>query len=372
MKAPLGFGTMRLPFSDGDQTKIEIDKVSKMFDLFLERGFTYFDTSYVYHGGASEIAVRKALVERHPRDSFTIATKHPIFKLKSEDQVEKFFNEQLEKLGVDYFDYYLLHNLSQSRYEQLVEKFHVFDFVKKMKEQGKIKHIGFSLHDSSDVLDRILTEHPEVEFVQIVINYFDWDSVAIQSRKNYETIRKHGKKVVIMETVKGGMLSTVPKSVEDQMKKLRPNDSVTSWAVRFAASLDGVLAVLSGMSSLEQVDDNTKTMADFAPVTDDEKKFLAQATDIIRESGPMHKKNFDWVQDRAVAEVLDSYNAVMIQPIPAFSAEHSYYPELLLKKGLKRDESVLPSKVLDESGKDITEQAKTAEETLRKMGFYYL
>ena len=362
MKKPLGFGCMRLPVFDGDMTKINIEEFSKMADRFLEAGFTYFDTSYVYHGGASENAVRQAVVERHPRNSFTVATKFPTWDLTDEKQLPEIFEKQLKNLGVDYIDYYLLHNIKAYLYDDVVEKFHAFDFVKKMKAEGKIKHIGFSYHASAELLDRILTEHPEVEFVQIVVNYYDWDSPSIQSRKCYETIRKHGKQVVIMEPVKGGTLSTVPKSIEDQMKKLRPNDSISSWAVRFAASLDGVLAVLSGMSSLEQVDDNAKTMNNLEPVTDDEKELLKKAVIEFKKTGPLHRANYDWLENKDIAEILDAYNSCQIQPIPTFAAELNYYKNTRYNRKMSSNERVVQGKILDENGNDITDIAKTAEE----------
>ena len=219
----LGFGLMRLPVLDNGQ------------NLFLENGFTYFDTSLVYHNGQSEHALRQAVVERYPRDRFTIATKFPTFSVQTEDQVEGIFAQQLENLGTDHIDYYLLHTLNTKFYNGtdgkggVVKTCHLFDHARKWKAEGKIRHMGFSFHDSAELLDQILTENPDVEFVQIILNYFDWDSYFIQSRACYEVIRRHGKQVVVMEPVKGGVLA-----------------KNAAQALRYAAGKDGVLTVLSG------------------------------------------------------------------------------------------------------------------------------
>lgn len=209
----LGFGFMRLPVIDGVQENIDLEQLKQMVDEFIGNGFTYFDTSYAYHNGKSEEALRKSVAERYPREQFTIATKLPTFVIQTEDQVEEIFAQQLKNLGTGYVDYYLLHILNTKFYNGLdgrggvVKNCHLFEHAQKWKEEGKIKHMGFSFHDSPEVLDQILTEHPEVEFVQIIINYFDWESYFIASRRCYEVIRKHGKKVVIMEPVKGGVLA---------------------------------------------------------------------------------------------------------------------------------------------------------------------
>ena len=183
MEKKLGFGFMRLPISDSeDVTKIDFEQLNQMVDTFLERGFTYFDTAYMYHNFVSEIALRESLVKRHDRNSFTVATKMPTMFLKKKEDLERIFNEQLEKTGVDYFDYYLLHNLGVSHYE-IAKKFDAFEFIQQKKEEGKVKKIGFSFHDTADLLDEILTAHPEVDFVQLQINYIDWENESIQSRK---------------------------------------------------------------------------------------------------------------------------------------------------------------------------------------------
>lgn len=280
----LGFGLMRLPLKDKeDQSSIDMDQLNKMVDTFIEEGFTYFDTAYMYHLFKSEEAAREALVKRHKRDSFTLATKLPTMFLKSKEDQEKIFNEQLTKCGVEYFDYYLLHNLGVSHYE-IAKKFSSFEFISEKKREGKIKKIGFSFHDSADLLDEILTAHPEVDFVQLQINYIDWDNDSIQSRKCYETARKHNKPVIVMEPVKGGNLANVPQKVEEFFKASKPEMSVASWAVRFAASHDGIMMVLSGMSDMEQLLDNMSYMKNFEPLTKEEFKVIDNAVKMINEA----------------------------------------------------------------------------------------
>ena len=285
----LGFGTMRLPkFDEDDATSIDLEQTKKMVDMFMERGFNYFDTAYLYHGETSEIAVRKALVERHPRDSFILADKMPILRVKSTEDYEFYFNDQLKKTGVDYFDIYLLHNLGRDRYIK-TERFGGFPFIEKIKKEGYARNIGFSFHDDADTLDRILTEHPEVDVVQLQINYLDWDAAVAQSRRCYEVAVRHGKKVIVMEPVKGGTLATLPDEAMKAFNEFYGGEgkeipSPASLAIRYAASLSEVMVVLSGMSSLEQMDDNTSFLQDFAPLSDGEKELADKITEILNRA----------------------------------------------------------------------------------------
>ena len=274
----LGFGLMRLPQKDG---KIDVEETKIMVDHFMEAGFTYFDTAWAYTG--SEDAIRQALVERYPRESFQLATKNAawIGSKTREDAIAQ-FETSLKQTGAGYFDFYLLHNLGEGR-TKAFDEFDMWSFVKEKKEEGKIKHIGFSFHSTPEELEKILKEHPEMEFVQLQINYADWENPAIQSKACYEVARKYNKPVIIMEPVKGGMLANPPETVAKVLKEANPSMSMASWAIKFAANLDGVITVLSGMSSREQMDDNISYMKDFTKLSEEDKKTIDKAQEELNK-----------------------------------------------------------------------------------------
>ena len=268
----LGFGLMRLPMKDD---AIDVEQTKEMVDLFLEAGCTYFDTAWAYKG--SEDAIRQALVERYPRESFQLATKLAAWiGCKTKEDAVRQFEESLERTGAGYFDFYLLHNLGETR-TKFFDDLGLWEWAAEQKKKGLIRHFGFSFHSTPDELDALLTAHPEVEFVQLQINYADWENPAIRSKEVYETARKHGKSVVIMEPVKGGMLAAPPEPVLNVLKEAEPEMSAASWAIRFAADLDGLLTVLSGMSSVEQMKDNLSYMRDFSGMTEEERAVIARA-----------------------------------------------------------------------------------------------
>ena len=271
----LGFGLMRLPRKG---ISIDVKQTSQMVDAFLESGFTYFDTAYVYPG--SENATKKALVDRHPRESFTLASKLHTMVALNEKMAKQELDTSLSRLGTDYIDYYLLHSLMENNYKKY-DVYHLWDFVAEEKRKGRIKHYGFSFHGSPELLDDLLNKHPDVEFVQLQLNYADWENKKITSRANYEVARKHGKSIVVMEPVKGGSLANPPKEVREIFDRVNPDASYASWAIRFVASLDGILTVLSGMSNIEQMKDNLSYMKNFQPLNDEEKKAIQQAMEIM-------------------------------------------------------------------------------------------
>lgn len=275
----LGFGLMRLPKKG--MGKIDIEQTKKMVDLFMEAGLNYFDTAYVYDGGDSERAAKEALVDRYPRESFTLATKLCAWMGANNEQTAKQqFYTSLERTGAGYFDYYLLHALQAGNYK-LYDKYHIWDFVKEQKEKGLIKHWGFSFHAGPDILDEILTQHSDAEFVQLQLNYADWENLDVTARANYEVARKHGKSIVVMEPVKGGALANPPAAVQEIFRKARPDASFASWAIRYVASLEGIITVLSGMSNVAQMEDNLSYMKQFIPLNAEEQTAIRKAQEVI-------------------------------------------------------------------------------------------
>lgn len=271
----LGFGLMRLPRKLG---RIDLKQVKKMVDAFMEAGFTYFDTAHVYLG--SEEAAGKALVKRYPRDSFTLASKLFVSVSPTVAAAQKQLETTLRRTGSGYLDYYLLHSVMQGNYRKY-ERFGLWDWIAQQKEAGTVRNIGFSFHDGPQLLDRLLAEHPEVDFVQLQLNYADWEDERIASRANYEVARRHGVPVVVMEPVKGGKLANPPREAKKILREADAEASFASWAVRFAASLDGVLTVLSGMSDLAQVRDNVSYMREFRPLDEGERQVIRRVQAVM-------------------------------------------------------------------------------------------
>ena len=311
--AKLGMGMMRLPLLDeNDQKSVDMDQVNEMVDAYMASGFNHFDTAFVYHEGMSEITFKKAVVERYPRDSFKIATKMPLFIITEESQLEPIFSQQLENCGVDYFDYYMLHNVSGFT-ENAWKNVNLFSFIQKKKEEGFIKHIGLSTHGNAEFLEELLFEHPEIEFVLLQINYLDWEDEGIQSRECLEVARKYGKEVMIMEPYKGGFLADVPEEAEKIMKEYNPDKSVVSWAMRFVANLDDVSVVLTGASNLEQLESNISEIKNATPLNDEELEIIKEVSEIINSNITVDCTTCRYCVDVCseeidIAKVFDLYN----------------------------------------------------------------
>ena len=275
----LGFGFMRLP-KIGEE--IDIEQTKAMVDLFMSKGFSYFDSSWAYNGGKSEEAMKTAIVDRYPRESFQIATKCPVWFVKTAAEAKDMFRTSLKRTGAGYIDFYLLHNLGESRTKSFND-FEMWDYVRELKEKGLVRHIGFSIHGKADEVDQILTEHPEMEFVQFQLNYADWESPTLQARKCYEASLKHHKPIVVMEPVKGGNLANPPESIRKIFEDANPHVSLASWGIRFAASLDNIITVLSGMSTIDQARDNISFMEKFQPLNKDELAVIEKARQALGE-----------------------------------------------------------------------------------------
>lgn len=281
----LGFGCMRLPLTDpNDQTSIDLDQFKAMVDTFMEAGGTYFDTAYVYHEGVSEVAVREALVKRYPRESFTIATKCLAWAQPDAESAKACLDTSLERLGVDYVDFYLLHNVGGVRTAKF-DEYGMWEWAQQKKDEGIIKHLGFSIHDGADTLDKLLTEHPTMDFVQLQVNYLDWEDPVVEARRCMEVAEKHGVPVVIMEPARGGRLANLPERGMQILKAAEPSLSAVSWAYRFCYFLPNVISVLSGMSTLDQVKENVAEWKKAQPLTSDDRKVLSEALEALRSVG---------------------------------------------------------------------------------------
>ena len=341
----LGFGCMRLPvLEEGKPDSFDYAKMEKLFDAFIEQGFTYFDTAYTYHGYEGEKAVKKALVDRYPREVFQLATKLPLRDFKDSEDMEKIFAEQLMNLGVEYFDFYLLHNMGYNVYDKC-RKYDTFHFVKRKKEEGKIKVIGMSFHDMPELLDKILAEYGDcIDFVQLQINYIDMEQANVRGRECLEIAAKYGKPVTVMEPCKGGTLVNVPEEAEKLMKDYAPDRSVASWAMRFAACHPGVFRVLSGMNSMEQVLDNCGTFADFTPMNDEENEIIRRVVEIINAKTAVPCTGCEYCthgcpKNIAIPQYFAIYNSIM-RTTGSYSSQQVYYNNIAMNGHGKASECV--------------------------------
>ena len=276
----MGFGLMRLPQTDKDKPEtINQEQVNKMTELFLEKGYTYFDTAYPYHNGKSEIALKEAL-KNHHRESYIVADKLPIFAITKEEEVEPIFKEQLERCGVEYFDYYLLHNISPFSEAGYIDV-DSYKFLKQQKDAGKIKKLGFSSHGDAMYIEKYLQKYPDMDFIQLQINYLDWESQTIESKKCYEVAKKHDLEVIVMEPLKGGFLANIPEDANDLIKKFNPTLTPVELALRFVANLDNVFMVLCGVSSYKQMEENIEIFENMQPLSKEELDLITQVSELI-------------------------------------------------------------------------------------------
>lgn len=309
----LSMGMMRLPILDeNDFSSVDYEQVNEMVDLFMENGFNHFDTAYPYHEGLSEVAFRKCVVERYPRESFKVADKLPLFSITEESQLEPIFSEQLERCGVDYFDYYMMHNVSGFSEAGWLDV-DSFSFANRKKEEGYIKHLGLSTHGDAEFLDNMLTLHPEMEFVLLQINYLDWEDEVIESKKCLEVARKHSKPVMTMEPFKGGFLADVPGEAEKIMKDYNPDASVVSWALRFVTSLDDVCLILTGASSIDQMRENISEFKNITPLNDEEYEIIERVSEVINSNITVDCTKCRYCVDSCpeeidIAKIFDYYN----------------------------------------------------------------
>ncbi len=339
-----GFGCMRMPVLDNDQTKFDYPQIEALFDAFLERGFTYFDTAYTYHGYKAEEAVRHALVERHPRESFQLATKLPLRDFKDAADMERIFNEQLGHCGVDYFDFYLLHNMGHNVYAKC-ERYDAFGFVRRKQQEGMIRYVGMSFHDTPELFEEILSKHADaLDFVQLQVNYADWEQPNVQSRRCLEVANKYGLPVVVMEPCKGGTLVNVPAEAERIMKEADPEASVASWALRFAASQKGVFMVLSGMNTLEQVEGNCATFEDFKPLTEAEYQVIDRVREIIESNTAIactacEYCTHDCPKNIPIPRYFSLFNSAE-RTTGSFSSQNVYYNNIVLSGAGKASDCI--------------------------------
>lgn len=324
IKKNFGFGCMRLKMIED---KVDYEEFNRMIDRFIDAGFNYFDTAHGYIEGKSETAIRDCLVARYKREDYVLANKLSDWYFEKEEDIIPLFESQLKLCGVEYFDFYLFHCLTRTSYPKH-KKCNSFDIVKRLKEEGKIKHIAMSFHDTADVLDMILTEQPFIEAVQLQINYLDYDDPGVQSKACYDVAVRHGKKVIVMEPVKGGYLVNLPDKAAEQLDKLN-GGSYASYALRYAGGYPEVFMVLSGMGSMEMMNDNLKTFSPFVPLSDDELKTTDRVREIIREVRqiPCTKCNYCaevCPKNIPISEYFSTYNKVLSAKITEKEAKDSF------------------------------------------------
>ncbi|MFM5882795.1 hypothetical protein SAMN05216439_0313 [Methanobrevibacter gottschalkii] len=319
-KSKFGFGCMRLPTTDeNDPSSIDQDLFNKMVDIYMEKGYNYFDTSYAYHNGKSEVAIRKALVERYPRETFKICDKMPTWALTNSEDNEKFVNEMLERLGIDYFDVFFIHNIN-GPWLKNAKNADTFEYVKKMKENGIAHEIGFSFHDKSDLLKEVLDEYGDIfDIVQLELNYLDWEDPAIEAHKCYDLCVEHGLDVYVMEPLKGGVIVNPNDEIKNDFKEFNPNKSIASFAIRFCASLEHVKMVLSGMSKMEDLLDNCDTYENFKPLNREENEFLEKMAQKLSDNLAVSCSECGYCVDACpemipIPEYFNLYNTSKNQP----------------------------------------------------------
>ncbi|MCQ2970257.1 MAG: aldo/keto reductase [archaeon] len=319
-KSKFGFGCMRLPTTDeNDPSSIDQDLFNKMVDIYMEKGYNYFDTSYAYHNGKSEVAIRKALVERYPRETFKICDKMPTWALTNSEDNEKFVNEMLERLGIDYFDVFFIHNIN-GPWLKNAKNADTFEYVKKMKENAIAHEIGFSFHDKSDLLKEVLDEYGDIfDIVQLELNYLDWEDPAIEAHKCYDLCVEHGLDVYVMEPLKGGVIVNPNDEIKNDFKEFNPNKSIASFAIRFCASLEHVKMVLSGMSKMEDLLDNCDTYENFKPLNREENEFLEKMAQKLSDNLAVSCSECGYCVDACpemipIPEYFNLYNTSKNQP----------------------------------------------------------